>query len=78
MLQPSARSSHWEGSPAPLLPLLLILFTILAKPHSVWHLRSLKPGTEPMPPALEAWSLNHWTAMEVPRVPVYFLNDLAG
>ena len=19
------------------------------------------PGTEPMPPALEAWSLNHWT-----------------
>ena len=35
-------------------------------------------GIEPMPPALEAWSLNHWTAMEVPRVPVYFLNDLAG
>ena len=24
-------------------------------------------GIEPMPPALEAWSLNHWTTREVPR-----------
>ena len=24
------------------------------------------PGIEPVPPALEAWSLNHWTAREVP------------
>ena len=23
------------------------------------------PGIEPVPPALEAWSLNHWTAREV-------------
>ena len=22
-------------------------------------------GVEPMPPAVEAWSLNHWTAREV-------------
>ena len=25
-----------------------------------------RPGIEPMPPALEAWSLNHWTTREVP------------
>ena len=24
------------------------------------------PGIEPAPPALEAWSLNHWTARELP------------
>ena len=35
-------------------------------------------GIEPMPPALETWSFNHWTSMEVPIVPVYFLNVLAG
>ena len=26
-----------------------------------------QPGFEPAPPALEAQSLNHWTAREVPR-----------
>ena len=25
------------------------------------------PGTELVPPAVEAWSLNHWTAREIPR-----------
>ena len=25
-----------------------------------------QPGIEPGPPALEAWSLSHWTTMEVP------------
>ena len=25
-----------------------------------------QPGIEPMPPAVEVWSLNHWTAREVP------------
>ena len=25
-----------------------------------------QPGIEPMPPEVEAWSLNHWTAREVP------------
>ena len=24
------------------------------------------PGIEPVPPAVKAWSLNHWTAREVP------------
>ena len=26
------------------------------------------PGTEPLSPALEVWSLNHWTAREVSPV----------
>ena len=26
-----------------------------------------QPGIKPVPPALEAWSLNHWTAREVPQ-----------
>ena len=26
-----------------------------------------QPGMEPMPPAVEAWSLNQWTAREVPK-----------
>ena len=25
-------------------------------------------GVEPMPPAVEVWSLNHWTAKEFPHV----------
>ena len=28
-------------------------------------------GIEPMPPAVEAWSLNHWTAREVPIVTFF-------
>ena len=26
------------------------------------------PGIEPSPPALEAWSLNNWTAREIPQL----------
>ena len=31
------------------------------------HMGSLfpKPEIKPMPPAVEAWSLNHWISMEV-------------
>ena len=29
---------------------------------SIRYLSSLGPGIKPMPPAVEAWSLNHWTA----------------
>ena len=30
-----------------------------------------RPGIEPRPPAVEAWSLNHWTAREVPHTPYF-------
>ena len=34
------------------------------------------PGIEPMPPALGAWSLNHWTAREVPCRLFFFFESL--
>ena len=34
----------------------------------MWNLVSW-PGIEPRPPALGAWSLNHWTTREVPICP---------
>ena len=34
-----------------------------------------QPGIEPAPPALEAWSLNHWTAMEVP-IPWFLVHTI--
>ena len=40
-------------------------FFFLATPQSMQILVP-QPGIEPMPPAVEAWSLNHWTAREVP------------
>ena len=27
-----------------------------------------RPGIEPVPPVVEAWSPNHWTAREVPEL----------
>ena len=32
-----------------------------------------RPGITPAPPALEAQSLNYWTAREVPTITVYIL-----
>ena len=30
-----------------------------------------QPGIEPVPPAVEVWSLNHWTTKEVPlKTPI--------
>ena len=43
-----------------------------------------QPRIEPMPPAVEAWSLNHWTTREVPGRYFYYLQfkdeetDLTG
>ena len=34
--------------------------------HPACGILVLWPGIEPMPPAMEVWSLNHWTAREVP------------
>ena len=36
----------------------------------MWHVVSVSQlGIELEPPALKAWSLNHWTAREVLQVP---------
>ena len=34
---------------------------------TIQHAELPQPGTEPMAPAVEARSLNHWMAKEVPR-----------
>ena len=50
-----------------LLLLLLFLFC-----HVAYRILVPRPGVEPMPPALEARSLNHWTAREVPYNPHFW------
>ena len=42
------------------------IYTFFLRPHCVACVILVPwPGIEPMPPAVEAWSLNHWTAREV-------------
>ena len=54
-------------------PVRYIFFSFLVFGHATWHVESawgilvLGPGIKPVPPAVEAWSLNHWTAREVPH-----------
>ena len=33
-----------------------------------------RPGMEPVPPALEAWNLNHWTTREIPNLQLHSFN----
>ena len=44
------------------------LFFFLAAPHNMWIVVP-QPGMEPIPPALEVWSLNHQTTREVLTLP---------
>ena len=48
----------------------MVSFSSLGTPRSMWNLAPW-PGIEPVPAVVEAWSLNHWTAREVP--PLGFL-----
>ena len=36
------------------------------------------PGIEPVPPAMEVWSLNHWTTWEVTEVDILKGSDEPG
>ena len=49
----------------PPIQALLSFFFFLAASCGMWDLVP-RPGIEPIPPSLGAWSLNHWTAKEVP------------
>ena len=46
--------------------LALSFFLFLAEPYAACGILVPQPGIEPMPPAMEGWILNHWTAREVP------------
>ena len=35
----------------------------------------LQPGIDPVPPALEAWSLNHWATREVSNMCILMFVD---
>ena len=51
----------------------LFLFLFFFWPcHAACKILVSQPGIEPMPPAVEAQSLNHWAAREVP-VCIYFI-----
>ena len=40
--------------------------------HTACRILVPQPGIKPAPPALEAWSLNHWTTREVSRIlPIF-------
>ena len=44
---------------------LLLLWSRALLPRSMWTPPG--PGIQPVPPAVGTWSLNHWTAGEVPE-----------
>ena len=44
---------------------VIYLFVCLPR-HAACSILVPQPGMEPVPPAVEVWSLNHWTAREVP------------
>ena len=52
---------------------LIFLFIYLAS-CGMWDFVS-RPGMEPVPPALEAWNLNHWTTREIPT-PTFLMECL--
>ena len=54
--------SYYKNHPYGLFFFFFFLF--LAVPRGMWDLP--QPGIEPVPPALGAWSHNHWTTREVP------------
>ena len=55
-----------------------IFFFFFALLHStVCGILVLRPETEPVPPAVEAWSPNHWTTGEFPLTG-YFKQDYAN
>ena len=47
------------------------LFLFSAPPHGMWDLSS-PTRDQPVPPAVEAQSLNHWTARKVPKIYLHF------
>ena len=57
----------WSQGGSPTLSVRTFLFLFFWLHHVACGILVPQPGIEPMPPALEEWSLNHWTAQEVPK-----------
>ena len=46
--------------------------------HAACRILVPRPGIEPMPPAVEAGSLSHWTAREVPQMLIFKNRAMGG
>ena len=49
------------------------IFFIFWLHHAACGILVPRPGIEPGPPAVEAWSPNHWTAREFPKLSEFLL-----
>ena len=52
---------------------LFIILKIFWLYHVACGILVPRPGIKPTPPTVEAWSLNHWTAREVPMYVLYYV-----
>ena len=50
------------------------LFFFFWPRHAACGILASRPGIKPVPPALEAWSLNHWTAREVQEILLFIVH----
>ena len=48
------------------ITVMFLSFSLLWPCCMAWGILVHQPGLQTMPPAVKAWSLNHWTAREVP------------
>ena len=51
----------------PLMLSFLFIYLFFGPCHAACGILVPQPGIESMPLALEAWTLNHWTAREFPE-----------
>ena len=66
------RFYHYYGHPSCHTVLRNLRFYFFC--HTAWQAYGIsvpQPGIKPIPPALEAGNLNHWTAREVPNPSFY-------
>ena len=68
-------NSAWPVSApdSPEVLFLLLLFLFFGRTEGLWGILVPQPGIEPMLPAVEARSPNHWTTREVPPKVLFFL-----
>ena len=62
----------WLQAPAARTQLCVSIIFYIFATQDMWDLSSW-PGIKAMPPAMEAWGLNHWDHQEVP----YYLFDMS-
>ena len=61
--------NHWTAKEFPFFIFFFLSFFFffpLWPRHTAFRIFIPRPGIEPAPPAVEAWSLNHWATREVP------------